>query len=49
MKADEIRFIRGRLKFKGAKHNAPFPSVIVIYKGRYASGDDRISGCEELG
>jgi len=35
MKADEIRFIRGRLKFKGAKNNAPFPSAIVIYQGNY--------------
>ena len=33
MKADEIRFIRGRLKFKGAKHSAPFPSAIIIFKG----------------
>ena len=31
MKATEIRFIRGRLKFQGAKHNAPFPSAIVIF------------------
>ena len=28
----EIRFIRGRLKFSGAKWNAPFPSMIVIYR-----------------
>ena len=28
----EIRFIRGRLKFGNAKNNAPFPSMIVIYK-----------------
>src|SRR5260370_41045589 len=27
----EIRFIRGRLKFGGAKNSAPFPSVIVIF------------------
>ncbi len=27
----EIRFIRGRLKFGGAKYNAPFPSAIVIF------------------
>lgn len=33
MKADEIRFIRGRLRFSGAKHNAPFPSAIVIFRG----------------
>ncbi len=32
MKATEIRFLRGRLKFKGAKHGAPFPSVILIYR-----------------
>lgn len=29
----EIRFIKGRLKFGGAKYNAPFPSMIVIYGG----------------
>jgi len=32
MKADEIRFIEGRLKFKGATNSAPFPSCIVIFK-----------------
>lgn len=29
----EIRFLRGRLKFGGAKNNAPFPSMVVIYRG----------------
>jgi phage N-6-adenine-methyltransferase len=29
----EIRFIRGRLKFGGAKNSAPFPSAIVIFRG----------------
>ncbi len=29
----EIRFIRGRLKFGGAKANAPFPSAVVIFRG----------------
>jgi site-specific DNA-methyltransferase (adenine-specific) len=33
MKADEIRFIKGRLKFGGSKNSAPFPSAIVIFKG----------------
>jgi phage N-6-adenine-methyltransferase len=33
MKADEIRYIRGRLKFVGAKNSAPFPSAIVIFRG----------------
>jgi len=28
----EIRFLKGRLKFKGAKNSAPFPSMIVIFK-----------------
>ncbi len=32
MKADEIRFIRGRLKFSGHKNNAPFPSAIVVFR-----------------
>ena len=32
--AKEIRFIKGRLKFKGAKWLAPFPSMIVIFDGR---------------
>jgi len=32
-----IEFLRGRLKFEGAKHNAPFPSAIVVFDstGRY--------------
>ena len=30
-KAIEIRFIRGRLTFGGAKHPAPFPSMVVIF------------------
>lgn len=34
MQASEIRFIRGRLKFGGAKHNAPFPSALVIFRGQ---------------
>lgn len=28
----EVRFIRGRLKFGGAKSGAPFPSMIVVFK-----------------
>lgn len=34
MKAKEIRFIQGRLKFSGHKNSAPFPSRIVIFNGR---------------
>ena len=33
MKADEIRFIKGRLKFSGHKNSAPFPSCIAIFRG----------------
>jgi len=31
-KAREIRFIKGRLKFKQYTNSAPFPSMIVIFK-----------------
>lgn len=31
-KKAEIRFVRGRLKFGGADHGAPFPSMVVIYR-----------------
>jgi len=31
MKATEIRFLRGRLKFGGSTNAAPFPSAIVIF------------------
>lgn len=30
--ADEIRFVKGRLRFGDAKNSAPFPSAIVIYR-----------------
>ena len=32
MMADEIRFVRGRLRFSGAGDGAKFPSAIVIFK-----------------
>ena len=32
MRADEIRFIKGRLRFQGAEDGAKFPSAIVIFK-----------------
>lgn len=37
MKADEIRFIKGRLTFEGAKSNAPFPSCVVVFLGEEAA------------
>lgn len=30
----EIRFIRGRLRFSGSAVNAPFPSMIVVFRGQ---------------
>ena len=31
IKGEEIRFVRGRLKFGNSKNAAPFPSMVVIY------------------
>lgn len=31
-KAQEIRFLRGRLKFGDAVNPAPFPSMVVVFK-----------------
>lgn len=28
----EVRFVKGRLKFGGARYNAPFPCAIVIFR-----------------
>ena len=33
MRATEIRFLKGRLKFGGSKSAAPFPSAVVVFKG----------------
>ncbi|KMK77864.1 adenine methyltransferase [Alkalihalobacillus pseudalcaliphilus] len=30
----EIRFIKGRLKFGDSKNSAPFPSVVVVFRGK---------------
>ena len=29
----EIRFVRGRLKFGNSKNTAPFPSMVVVFRG----------------
>ncbi|MCA9196641.1 MAG: hypothetical protein KDA87_03850 [Planctomycetales bacterium] len=31
-KRGEIRYLRGRIKFIGAEHPAPFPSAVVIFR-----------------
>ncbi len=30
----EVRFLKGRIKFVGAKHGAPFPSMVVVFRGK---------------
>ena len=32
----EVRFIRGRLKFGESSNCAPFPSMVVIFRGAYS-------------
>lgn len=32
MKASELWFVKGRLRFGGASENAPFPSVVVVFR-----------------
>ena len=32
MKSNDIRFIRGRLKFGNSQNSAPFPSAVVVFK-----------------
>ena len=37
-KASEIRFLKGRLKFGGAKCGAPFPSVVLVFDNASDAG-----------
>jgi hypothetical protein len=41
MKATEIRFIRGRLRFDDHNNSAPFPSAIVVFGHRNYGKQDR--------
>ena len=34
-KRAEIRFVKGRLKFGDSNNSAPFPSMLVIFRGAY--------------
>lgn len=36
--ANEVRFIRGRLKFGDSKHTAPFASAIIVFNGKQKGG-----------
>ena len=33
MKASEIHFVKGRLKFGDSSNSAPFPSAVVVFDG----------------
>lgn len=33
-KKHEVRFLKGRLKFSNSKNSAPFPSMVVIFRGQ---------------
>lgn len=35
----EIRFIKGRLKFGNSKNSAPFPSMLIIFRGKNGKDD----------
>ena len=39
MFAEEIRFLRGRLRFGNAKNSAPFPSAVAVFRGNEAESD----------
>ena len=45
MKADELRFVRGRIKFGDETNSAPFPSAVVVFRRTSFSGP-RITGME---
>ena len=47
MKADEIRFVRGRIKFGDGTNSAPFPSAVVVFR-KTAFDGPRITGMEKL-
>ncbi|HUW47255.1 MAG TPA: DNA N-6-adenine-methyltransferase [Patescibacteria group bacterium] len=42
MKADEIRFVKGRLKFGGQKNSAPFPSMVVVFRSNYVHSENYV-------
>ena len=37
-KKAEIRFLKGRLRFNNAPENAPFPSMIVVFRKENENG-----------
>ena len=41
MKADEIYFVKGRLKFGNSSNAAPFPSAVIVFRGPPVEGMSR--------
>ena len=41
MKADEVHFVKGRLKFGDSTNSAPFPSAVVVFDG---TGQQQVFG-----
>lgn len=47
----EIRFVRGRLRFGGCRHNAPFPCAVVVFgpdaerRRSFGAQRGRLAGC----
>ena len=42
----ELRFVKGRIKFSNSKYNAPFPSLIAIYK--QGNNINKYEGMEQI-
>lgn len=42
-----VHFLRGRVRFEGAEHPAPFPSAIVVFERLPASEQQHARNCHE--
>jgi len=42
--AEEVRFIKGRLRFGGSKNSAPFPSVVLVFRNKGEAPKHEIGG-----
>jgi len=48
MKATEIRFIKGRLKFGDSKNSAPFPSAVIVFRTSYNKDYKKLEEKDEI-
>lgn len=39
LEAEEVRFVRGRLRFGNVANSAPFPSVILVFRNKVSSAE----------